>query len=108
MGFGVRRETVFSAFRAKKIDCVEIHGSKNLFEVAAPNGEMATECIPPELGRREPQRLADVYDIPIQWFYSPGMIPGNVVKLKRVQRKHAKQRPKPAQGSTTPTVGWNP
>src|ERR1700722_16220187 len=98
MGFGVRRETVFAAFRANKIDCVEIPGSKNLFEVAAPNGEMATECIPPELGRREPGRLADIYGIPIQWFYSPGMISGKVTKLKKVPRKHAKKYHRTAQG----------
>jgi hypothetical protein len=95
MGFGVRRETVFAAFRAKNIDFSEVPNSKHFFEVAAPNGEMATECIPPELGRREPQRLADVYDIPLQWFYSPGMIPGNVikvVKIKRVPKKRARQQ----------------
>jgi hypothetical protein len=95
MGFGVRRETVFAAFRAKHIDFAEIPDSKNLFEVAAPNGEMATECIPPELGRREPQRLSDIYEIPIQWFYSPGMIPGRVTPLKKVPRRHAKQRQRP-------------
>lgn len=80
MGFGVRRETVFAAFRAKKIDFVHVAGSKHLYEVASPNGEMATEYIPPELGRREPQRLADLYDIPIQWFYTPLMIPGEEEK----------------------------
>jgi hypothetical protein len=79
MGFGVRRETVFAAFRAKKIDYVPLEDSpdtKYLVEVAAPNGAMATEYIPPELGRREPQRLATLYGIPIQWLYSPLMIPG--------------------------------
>lgn len=76
MGFGVKQETAFAAFRAKKIDFAPVPDSKHLFEVAAPNGEMNTEYIPPELGRRTPQRLADVYDIPIQWFYNPLMIPG--------------------------------
>ena len=73
MGQGVRRETVFAAFRAKKIDFVPLH----LVEVAGPSGEMTTECIPPELGRREPQRLSSLYGIPIQWFYNPLMIPGD-------------------------------
>lgn len=76
MGFGVRRDTVFAAFRAKKIDFVQLPGTKHLVEVAAPNGEMTVEYIPPELGRRLPQRLSDLYGIPIQWFYSPPMIPG--------------------------------
>ena len=76
MGFGVKRDTVFAAFRAKHIDFVQLPDTKNLVEVAGPNGEMSTECIPPELGRREPQRLSQLYGIPIQWFYSPLMIPG--------------------------------
>ena len=91
MGFGVRRETVFAAFRAKKIDCVQIQG-KHLYEVSAPNGEMFTECIPPELGRREPQRLADLYEIPVNWFYTPRVIPGYrvPVKMAKVVKKRAK------------------
>jgi hypothetical protein len=89
MGFGVKQETVFAAFRAKNIDHAPVPGSKHLFEVAAPNGEMATECIPPELGRREPQRSSDLYGIPLNWFYSPGMIPGNVIKMKKPARKRA-------------------
>jgi len=68
MGFGVKQETVLAAFRAKKIDFAPVPHSKHLFEVAAPNGEMNTECIPPELGRRLPQRLADTYDIPYSGF----------------------------------------
>jgi len=91
MGFGVRRETVFAAFRARNIDFAPAPG-KHLYEVAAPNGEMATECIPPELGRREPQRLSELYDIPIQWFYSPAMIPGNELKPQQVLKKRAKHR----------------
>jgi hypothetical protein len=76
MGQGVKRETVFKAFKAKKIDFVEVPGSKYLVQVAGPDGQLTTECIPPELGRREPQRLADLFNIPIQWLYSPLMIPG--------------------------------
>jgi hypothetical protein len=82
MGFGVKRETVFAAFRAKGIDYAPIPDTKNLVEVAAPNGEMWTEYIPPELERRAPQRLSDVYDIPLQWFYNPLMIPGDEEKKK--------------------------
>jgi hypothetical protein len=82
MGFGVKRETVFAAFRARKIDYAHVPSSKHLYEVAAPNGEMNVECIPPELGRMEPQRLADTYDIPLQWFYTPLMIPGDEEKKK--------------------------
>ena len=80
MGLGVKRETVFAAFRAKKIDFAAIPNTKHLFEVAAPNGEMWTEYIPPELGRREPQRLSDLYGIPITWLYTPLMIPGDEEK----------------------------
>ena len=76
MGFGVKQATVFAAFRAKKIDFAHVKGSKHLYEVAAPSGEMNTEYIPSELGRRLPQRLADTYEIPIQWLYNPLMIPG--------------------------------
>jgi hypothetical protein len=75
MGFGVKQETVFAAFRAKKIDFAPVPGSKHFFEVAAPNGEMNTEYIPPELGRREPQRLSEVYEIPLPWLYNPLLIP---------------------------------
>jgi hypothetical protein len=77
MGQGVKRETVFAAFRVKHVDFAPLPGTKHLVEVAGPNGEMSTECIPPELGRREPQRLADLYGIPIQWLYNPLMIPGD-------------------------------
>jgi hypothetical protein len=76
MGFGVKQNVVFAAFRARKIDFAPVPNSKYLFEVAAPNGGMNTEYIPPELGRRLPQRLANIYGIPIQWLYSPLMIPG--------------------------------
>jgi len=75
MGFGVKQATVFAAFRAKSIDFAAVPDSKHLYEVAAPNGELNTECIPPELGRREPQRLSEVYDIPLPWFYNPLLIP---------------------------------
>jgi hypothetical protein len=75
MGFGVKRETVFKAFRAKEISFAPIPNSKHLFEVAA-KGEMWTEYIPPELDRMGPQRLSDLYGIPIEWFYTPLMIPG--------------------------------
>jgi hypothetical protein len=78
MRFGVRRETVFAAFRAKKIHFAPVpdsQESKHLVEVAAPNGETWTEYIPPELGRRAPQRLSELYDIPLEWLYSPLMIP---------------------------------
>jgi len=77
MGFGVKQDVVFAAFRAKGIDFAPVPNQKHLFEVAAPNGEMYTECIPPELGRWLPQRLSDTYDIPLQWFYNPLMIPGD-------------------------------
>jgi len=76
MGFGVKQEIVFAAFRAKGIDFAPVPNGKHLYEVAAPNGEMSTEYIPPELGRRLPQRLSDTYDIPIQWLFNPLMIPG--------------------------------
>jgi hypothetical protein len=76
MGFGVKRDVVFAAFRAKKIDFAAVPGEKDLFEVAAPNGEMWTEYLPLELKRREPNRLARLYGIPVQWFYTPLMIPG--------------------------------
>jgi hypothetical protein len=68
MGFGVKREVVFAAFHAKAIDFAEIPDSKHLYEVVAPNGEMNAEYIPPELGRMQPQRLADLYDIPLACF----------------------------------------
>ena len=74
MGFGVKRETVFAAMRAKKIDFAPL--PDNYVEIAGPDGEMTTEYIPPELGRREPQRLAEFYKIPISWLYNPLMIPG--------------------------------
>jgi hypothetical protein len=80
MGQGVKRETVFAALRAKKIDFAPVPSSPNskyLVEIVGLNGEMSTEYIPPELGRREPQRLADLFGIPIQWLYSPLMIPGD-------------------------------
>jgi len=57
MGFGVKRETVFAALKAKKIDFVPLPDS-HYVEIASPGGELTTEYIPPELGRREPQRLA--------------------------------------------------
>lgn len=79
MGFGVKSTTVFSAFRAKQINFApaEIPGRKYMFEVSGPDGEdPVVEYIPPELGRREPQRLADLYDIPLAWFYNPLLIPG--------------------------------
>jgi hypothetical protein len=82
MGFGVKRETVFAAFVAKGIDFAPVPNSKHLYEVAAPNGEMWTEYIPPELARRTPQRLSEVYDIPLQWFFNPLMIPGEENKKK--------------------------
>jgi hypothetical protein len=82
MGQGVRRETVFAAFRARKIDFVPLSGTKHLVEVAHLNGEMSTEYISPELGRRGPQRLSDLYGIPIQWLYNPLMIPGEEEKKK--------------------------
>ena len=82
MGFGVKREVVFAALRAKKIYIAPVADAQNLYEIVAPSGEISTECIPPELGRREPQRLADLYDIPVQWFYTPLMIPGEEDKRK--------------------------
>jgi hypothetical protein len=75
MGFGVKQGAVFAAFRAMKIDFAPLAGQKHFFEVAAPNGEMNTEYIPPELGRREPQRLSEVYGVPLAWFYNTLMIP---------------------------------
>lgn len=75
MGFGVKRDTCFLAFRARMVSFAPVPDSKHLFEVAAPNGAMNVEYIPPELGRREPQRLSDVYDIPLPWFYNPLLIP---------------------------------
>jgi len=83
MGFGVKRENVFSAFRARGVYYAPIPDSKDLVEVAAPNGEMWVEYIPPELARREPQRLADLYDIPVQWLYNPSMIPKEKPKKAR-------------------------
>lgn len=77
MGFGVKQETVFAAFRAKNVDFAPVHGLKHMFEVAAPNGEMNTEYIPPELGRRQPQRLAETYGFPLTWLYNPLMIPSH-------------------------------
>jgi hypothetical protein len=78
MGFGVRRETVFAAFRAKKINFVAVPGAKDQFWVVAPNGAMNVECIPPELGRKLPGRLSEVYDVPAVWFYNPLMIPEEI------------------------------
>lgn len=78
MGFGVKRDTVFRAFRAKKLDFVLL--ADDFVEIADSDGNMTTEYIPPELKRREPQRLADLYGIPIQWFYTPLMIPGDEEK----------------------------
>jgi len=81
MGFGVRREIVFAAFAAMKIDFAEVPGEKNYFEVAAPNEEQTwTEYLPPELDRRAPQLLSDKYKIPIQWLYNRLMIPGEESK----------------------------
>jgi hypothetical protein len=77
MGQGVRREVVFAALRAKGIDFAPVPDSKHLVEVVGPDGEMSTEYIPPELGRREPQRLSDLYGIPIQWLYNELMIPSD-------------------------------
>lgn len=77
MGYGVKQETVLAAFHAKKIYFAAVADSKHLFEVAAPNGEMYTEYIPPELGRRLPQRLSELYGIPLSWFYNPLMISGD-------------------------------
>jgi hypothetical protein len=79
VGFGVRREIIFAALRAKKIDFAPL--PDDFVEIAGgPNGELTIEYIPPELGRREPQRLADLYKIPIQWLYNPLMIPGDEEK----------------------------
>jgi hypothetical protein len=78
MGFGVRQETVFSAFRARGISyapCINIPG-KHLFTVSPPRGVAHVEYIPPELGRDMPQRLSEEYKIPIIWFYNPLLIPG--------------------------------
>ena len=77
MGFGVKQKTVFDAFRAKKISFAYKPDSKHLYEVVAPNGQAWTEYIPPELDRRTPQRLSELYDIPLQWLYNPLMIPGD-------------------------------
>lgn len=77
MGFGVKREIVFAAFEAKGINYAprpESAEEKHFFEVVGPNGEMNVEYIPPELGRKLPQRLSDLYEIPIQWFYTPSLI----------------------------------
>ena len=76
MGFGVKQHVVFAAFRAKNISYAAVPDSKHLYEVAASNGEMNTEYIPPELGRRAPQRFSDVYGIPLAWFYNELLIPG--------------------------------
>jgi hypothetical protein len=85
MGFGAKRTTVFACFKAKKIDYAIVPDtpkSKHLVEVAGPDGQMSTEYIPPELGRRLPQRLAEIYDIPLPWFYNPLLIPGDSDKGK--------------------------
>ena len=79
MGFGAKRETVFAALRAKKINYAAVPDSpqsKHMVEIAHPNGNTWIEYIPPELGRREPQRLADLFDIPVEWFYNRLLIPG--------------------------------
>jgi len=78
MGFGVRRETVFAALRARKIDFAPL--PDDYVEIAGPDGELSTEYVPVELGRREPQRLASLYKIPLQWLYNPLMIPGDEEK----------------------------
>lgn len=80
MGFGATRKTVFECFKAKNINYAIVPDTattKHLVEVAGPDGQLSTEYIPPELGRREPQRLADIYDIPLPWFYNPLLIPGD-------------------------------
>jgi hypothetical protein len=75
MGFGVKRDTVLRAMRAKNLGVVPLDGG--YVEIAGLNGELTTEYIPPELGRREPLRLSELYEIPVQWFYYPLMIPGD-------------------------------
>jgi len=73
MGFGVKRGTVLHALRAKHLDVVIL--PDDYVEIAGPDGELTTEYIPTELARREPARLAELYGIPIQWFYYPRIIP---------------------------------
>ncbi len=78
MGFGVKQETVLAAFRAKKISFAAVPDAKHLFSVVAANGVMNVEYIPPELGRRLPARLSEVYDIPVAWFYNRLLIPEDI------------------------------
>jgi hypothetical protein len=74
MGFGVKRDVVIKALRAKRLGVVPL--ADDYVEIAGLDGELTTEYLPTELGRREPQRLSELYAIPIQWFYYPLMIPG--------------------------------
>ena len=76
MGFGVRQSTVFAAFVASGVSYAPVPNSKHRFEVVGANGAMNVEYIPPELGRQEPQRLSEVYGIPLPWLYNPMLIPG--------------------------------
>jgi hypothetical protein len=75
MGFEVKQSTVFLAFAAKRISFAPVPDSKHRFEVVGTNGAMNVEYIPPELGRQEPQRLSEVYEVPLAWFYNPLLIP---------------------------------
>jgi hypothetical protein len=75
MGFGVKQETVFLAFTARRVSFAPVPNSKHRFEVVGTNGVMNVEYIPPELGRQQPQRLSEVYEIPLAWFYNPLLIP---------------------------------
>ena len=74
---GVTREAAIRALRAKKLDLS--FSENNLVQIAG-EGHMTTECIPPELGRRQVHRLSRLYKVPIHWFYNPLMIPGDEEK----------------------------
>ena len=76
MGFGVKREVVFRAFRALQIPFAYVPDSKHLYEVVSKSGEMYTEYIPPEIGRSLPQRFHELYGVPLAWFYNELMIRG--------------------------------
>jgi len=79
MGFGVKRDVAIRALKAKRLGVVAL--DDNYVEIAGLDGELTTEYIPSELGRREPNRLSELYGIPVQWFYYPLMIPGEEDKL---------------------------
>lgn len=74
MGLGVKREHLFDALRAKGIAFVAIPDKKYTYKLFG-NDELWVEYIPPELGRRTPQHLADLFGFPVEWLYNPLLIP---------------------------------